>query len=234
MGKTSLALNIAMHVAKTSGKAVAVFSLEMSKELIAQRLLSSKGFIDGKKLQTGALSIDEWKRFAATVKMESTLNLLINDSPLLSIADVYAQCRCIENLGLVVIDYLQLVQGHGVINYSGENRRPEASDISKVLKSIVRELSVPVICLSQLPSKIEKRRDKRPILSDLCNSEAIVQAADVVIGLYREEYYNNDSISDDYAECIILKNRRGDTGKVYLKWIPEYTTYANVDRYIED
>lgn len=232
MGKTSIALNIAMHVAKTSKKAVAIFSLEMSREQLAIRLLSSESFIDNKKLQTGRLSNDEWRKIALAAAAISETDLRINDNPMLSVADMNAQCRRIPNLGLVVIDYIQLMQSaSGNTGYTGENRTQVVSDISRMMKIMAKELNVPVICLSQLSRANETRTNKRPLLSDLRESGAIEQDADLVIGLYRDDYYNKDSDKPNVAECIILKNRRGETGTVELQWLPEYTTYASVEHY---
>jgi replicative DNA helicase len=232
MGKTSIALNIAMHVAKTSGKSVAVFSLEMSREQLALRLLSSESFIDGKKLQSGQLSAEEWRKIGAACSNLSTYDLLINDNPSLSVADMNAQCRRLPNLGLVVIDYLQLMQSAGSgMKYASENRTQIVSDISRMLKIMAKELNVPVICLSQLSRANETRHDKRPMLSDLRESGAIEQDADIVLGLYREDYYNKEVEHQNIAECIILKNRRGETGTVELKWIPEFTSYSSLDKH---
>jgi len=231
MGKTSIALNIALHVAKTTKKAVAIFSLEMSREQLALRLLSSESFIDNKKLQTGRLSNDEWRKIALAAASISETDLRINDNPMLSVADMNAQCRRIQNLGLVVIDYIQLMQSaSGASGYTGENRTQVVSDISRMMKIMAKELNVPVICLSQLSRANEARTNKRPLLSDLRESGAIEQDADVVIGLYRDDYYNKDSEEPNVAECIILKNRRGETGTVKLQWLPEYTTYSSIDR----
>ena len=232
MGKTSIALNIAMHVAKTSKKAVAIFSLEMSREQLAIRLLSSESFIDNKKLQTGRPSNDEWRKIALAAAAISETDLRINDNPMLSVADMNAQCRRIPNLGLVVIDYIQLMQSaSGNTGYTGENRTQVVSDISRMMKIMAKELNVPVICLSQLSRANETRTNKRPLLSDLRESGAIEQDADLVIGLYKDDYYNKDSDKPNVAECIILKNRRGETGTVELQWLPEYTTYASVEHY---
>ena len=231
MGKTSIALNIALHVAKTTKKAVAIFSLEMSREQLALRLLSSESFIDNKKLQTGRLSNDEWRKIALAAASISETDLRINDNPMLSVADMNAQCRRIQNLGLVVIDYIQLMQSaSGTSGYTGENRTQVVSDISRMMKIMAKELNVPVICLSQLSRANEARTNKRPLLSDLRESGAIEQDADVVIGLYRDDYYNKDTEEPNVAECIILKNRRGETGTVKLQWLPEYTTYSSIDR----
>ncbi len=235
MGKTSIALNIAMHAAKTSGKSVAIFSLEMSREQLCMRLLSAESFVDSKKLLTGRLSADDWKNIAAAAGVISSLNLLIDDNPSLSVTDMNAQCRRINDLGLVVIDYLQLMQSaSGTPNYSGENRQQVVSDISRMLKIMAKELNVPVICLSQLSRANESRTNKRPMLSDLRESGAIEQDADIVLGLYREDYYNKETEDPNLAECIILKNRHGETGTVELRWMPEFTSYASVERRYSD
>ena len=236
MGKTSIALNIALHVAKTSGKSVAVFSLEMSREQLAMRLLSSESFLDGKKLQTGRLKTDEWRRLADAASAISAADLFINDNPSLTVTDMSAQCRRLSNLGLIVIDYIQLMQSaSSARGYQSENRLNVVSEISRMMKIMAKELNVPVICLSQLSRANEARKDKRPMLSDLRESGAIEQDADVVMGLYRDDYYNEESESHNIAECIVLKNRRGETGRIELQWLPEYTTYSSLERrYDED
>ncbi len=231
MGKTSIALNIALHVAKTSGKTVAVFSLEMSREQLALRLLSSESFIHNKKLQTGMMSAADWQKLGLAAASISAVDMRINDNPMLTVADMNAQCRRIQNLGLVVIDYLQLMQSaSGSNSYAGESRTQVVSDISRMMKIMAKELNVPVICLSQLSRENEKRNNKRPLLSDLRESGAIEQDADIVLALYRDDYYNKETENGNLAECIILKNRRGETGTVELQWLPEYTTYASVER----
>jgi replicative DNA helicase len=231
MGKTSIALNIALHASRKSGKAVAVFSLEMSREQLAMRLLSTDGFIDGKKLQTGRISTDDWRRLAESAASISTANLLINDNPSLSVSDMNAQCRRVKDLGLVVIDYLQLMQSaSGERSGFSENRTQVVSEISRMMKIMAKELNVPVICLSQLSRANESRQNKRPLLSDLRESGTIEQDADVVLGLYRDDYYNEDSEFPNIAECLILKNRRGETGKFELRWIPEYTTFQSLEK----
>ena len=235
MGKTSIALNIALHTAKTSGKTVAVFSLEMSREQLALRLLSSESFIDGKRLQTGRLKDDEWGRLTEAAASISSADLLINDDPALAVSDMNAQCRRLPNLGLVVIDYIQLM--HSASSERGhhsENRTQIVSEISRMMKIMAKELNVPVICLSQLSRGNEARQDKRPLLSDLRDSGAIEQDADIVIGLYRDDYYNKETESPNIAECIILKNRRGETAKIELQWLPEYTTYSSLERHHTD
>jgi len=231
MGKTSIALNIALHAAKTSGKTVAVFSLEMSREQLALRLLSSESFIDGKKLQTGRVMGDEWRRLTDAAASISAADLLINDDPSMTVADMNAQCRRLQNLGLVVIDYIQLMQSASEQRgYQTENRTQVVSEISRMMKIMAKELNVPVICLSQLSRANESRQNKRPMLSDLRDSGAIEQDADIVIGLYRDDYYNSETESHNIAECIVLKNRRGETGTIELQWLPEYTTYSSLEK----
>jgi replicative DNA helicase len=231
MGKTSIALNIALHAARASKKAVAFFSLEMSREQLALRLLSSESQIDGKKLQTGRVSLEEWKKLAEAASDISKAEILIDDNPSLSVADMNAQCRRVRNLGLVVIDYLQLMQSAaGPSRRSYENRVQVVSDISRMMKIMAKELNVPVICGCQLSRANESRSNKRPMLSDLRESGSIEQDADIVLGLYREDYYDKNSVNQNIAECIILKNRRGETGSVDLLWQPEFTTYSSLDR----
>ena len=235
MGKTSIALNIALHAAKTSGKTVAAFSLEMSREQLALRLLSSESFIDGKKLQTGRIKNEEWRRLADAAASISTADLLINDDPSITVSDMLAQCRRLPNLGLVVIDYIQLMQAaSGARGYQTENREQVMSEISRMMKIMAKELNVPLICLTQLSRANEKRENKRPMLSDLRESGAIEQNADVVIGLYRDDYYNRESENPNIAECIILKNRRGETGMIELQWMPEFTKYSSLERHHDD
>lgn len=228
MGKTSIALNIAMNVAKKSGKTVAVFSLEMSREQLVSRLLAGEGLVPSQNLLTGQLNSDEWKRIAAAAQVLSATDMRIDDNPMLSVSDMNAQCRRISNLGLVVIDYLQLMQSAGGDSrrYAGENRQQVVSDMSRMLKIMAKELNVPVICLSQLSRASEGRPNKRPMLSDLRESGAIEQDADVVIGLYREGYYNAECEEPNVSEAIVLKNRKGQTGTVKLAWLAEYTTFA--------
>ena len=228
MGKTSIALNIAMNVAKKSGKTVAVFSLEMSREQLVSRLLAGEGLVPSQNLLTGQLNSDEWKRIAAAAQVLSATDMRIDDNPMLSVSDINAQCRRISNLGLVVIDYLQLMQSAGGDSrkYAAENRQQVVSDMSRMLKIMAKELNVPVICLSQLSRASEGRPNKRPMLSDLRESGAIEQDADVVIGLYREGYYNAECEEPNVSEAIVLKNRKGQTGTVKLSWLAEYTTFA--------
>ena len=231
MGKTSFALNVLLQVGKFSGKTAVFFSLEMSREQLAMRLLSNEAFVDNKKLVTGRLNDEDWDKVAMAAAALGRAKILIDDNPSLSVADMNAKCRRVEDLGLVVIDYLQLMQSAGgKQKYAGENRQQVVSDISRALKIMAKELNVPVVCLSQLSRGPESRQDKRPMLSDLRESGAIEQDADIVMFLYRDDYYNEDSESRNLAECIIAKNRHGETRKVELQWLPEYTTFSSIDR----
>ena len=230
MGKTSIALNIATAATKASGKTVVIFNLEMSREQLVTRMLSSESLVDSQKLLKGSLNVEEWRRVLTAATNISTLNILIDDNPTLSVADMNAQCRRVKNLGLVVVDYLQLMQSAGGKQTVGENRQQIVADMSRMLKIMAKELRVPVLCLSQLSRANEGRSDKRPMLSDLRESGAIEQDADVVIGLYREGYYNRDCENPNAAEAIVLKNRKGECGTVDLMWLPDYTAYVSVDR----
>lgn len=234
MGKTSIALNIALNVAKTAEKAVAIFSLEMSKEQLCLRLLSGESFVDNKKLQTGDISDEDWEKIMAAAVSIGGLDLRFDDNPMLTVTDMNAACRRVDNLGLVVIDYLQLMQSAGGPPKAGENRTQIVSDISRMLKIMAKELNVPVLCLSQLSRANESRADKRPMLSDLRESGAIEQDADIVLALYRDDYYNKETENPNIAECIILKNRRGETGTIQLRWLPEFTSYSSLDRRHEE
>ena len=231
MGKTSFALNVLLQVGKFSGKTAVFFSLEMSREQLCMRLISNEAFVDNKKLVTGRLTDEDWDKVALAAAALGRSKILIDDNPSLSVADMNAKCRRVEDLGLVVIDYLQLMQSAGgKQKYAGENRQQVVSDISRALKIMAKELNVPVVCLSQLSRGPESRQDKRPMLSDLRESGAIEQDADIVMFLYRDDYYNEDSESRNLAECIIAKNRHGETRKVELQWLPEYTTFSSIDR----
>ncbi len=231
MGKTSFALNVLLHAGKYSGKTVVFFSLEMSREQLASRLIASEAFVNGKRLSTGKLTEDDWDKVSLAAASLNKTNIFIDDNPTLSVADMNAKCRRVDNLGLVIIDYLQLMQSAGNSNrYSSENRQQVVSDISRALKIMSKELHVPVLCLSQLSRANESRADKRPMLSDLRESGAIEQDADVVMFLYREDYYNKESDNHNVAECIIAKNRRGETGTVQLQWLPEFTAFSSLER----
>ena len=234
MGKTSLALNVALNAAKASGKTVAIFSLEMSRDQLVQRLIASEGLIENTRLVTGNLRESDWVKIAEAASTLSRLDIRIDDNPLLTVADMNAKCRRLDNLGLVVIDYLQLMTSAGGKGYSGENRQQAVSDISRMLKIMAKELQVPVLCLSQLSRANEKREDKRPMLSDLRESGSIEQDADIVMFIYRDDYYNEDSEKRNIAECIVAKNRHGETGKVELRWMPDYTTFGTLEHRYSD
>ena len=234
MGKTSFALNIALNVARSSRKTVAVFSLEMSAEQLVTRILSGEALVENYRLRTGNLRETDWQKIASAASVLNQLDIRVDDNPMLSAADMNAKCRRLDNLGLVVIDYLQLMTSAGDKGNRGENRQQVVSDISRMMKIMAKELNVPVICLSQLSRANEKRDDKRPMLSDLRESGAIEQDADIVMFLYRDDYYNEDSEKHNIAECIIAKNRHGETGKVELRWMPEYTQFATLDNRYDD
>ena len=234
MGKTSMALNVALSAARESGKTVAIFSLEMSREQLVTRLIASEGLVENTRLVTGNLRESDWQRIAEAASALSRMDIRIDDNPLLTVADMNAKCRRLDNLGLVVIDYLQLMTSAGGKGHSGENRQQAVSDISRMLKIMAKELQVPVLCLSQLSRANEKREDKRPMLSDLRESGAIEQDADIVLFLYRDDYYNSDSEKRNVAECIVAKNRHGETGKVELRWMPEYTAFGTLENRYDD
>ena len=229
MGKTSLALNIGLNVGKASGKTVAIFSLEMSAEQLVTRLLASEAPVENQRLITGNLRELDWEKVVSATAKLSQADIRIDDNPLLTVADMNAKCRRLDNLGLVIIDYLQLMTSAGGKSYSGENRQQAVSDISRMLKIMAKELQVPVICLSQLSRANEKRDDKRPMLSDLRESGAIEQDADIVMFIYRDDYYKEDSEKRNIAEIIIAKNRHGETGKLEMRWMPEYTTFGTLE-----
>ena len=229
MGKTSMALNIALNVAKKYPKRTVVFfSLEMSKTELVTRLISNESFVDNRKLTTGNLTDEEWSKIWLASSALSKTDLRVDDNPSVTVAEMNAKCRRIDDLALIVIDYLQLMTstGNGQ-KYSGENRQQVVSDISRSLKIMAKELNVPVLCLSQLSRANESRTDKRPMLSDLRESGAIEQDADEVMFIYRDDYYNKDSEKQNIAECIVAKNRHGETGTVELQWLPQFTTFAD-------
>lgn len=235
MGKTSLALNILLHVGKKSGKTVVFFSLEMGREQLAMRLLSNESMIDNKKLVTGDLEPDDWGSIAVASSSLNQTTIMIDDNPSVTVADMMAKCRRVDDLGLVCIDYLQLMQSAGTgRSYSGENRQQVVSEISRGLKIMAKQLNVPVLCLSQLSRASEGRTDKRPMLSDLRESGAIEQDADIVLFIYRDDYYNPDSELRNQAELIIAKNRHGETGRVMVQWLPEFTMFSNLERNREE
>ncbi len=227
MGKSAFALNIGTNVARKYNKTVAVFNLEMSREQLVMRLLASESFVELQKLSTGKLSEEEWTKIGMAASALSQMDIRIDDNPTVTVADINAKCRRLNDLGLVIIDYLQLMQGSGYGKNSGDNRVTVVGEISRALKIMAKELNVPVICLSQLSRAVESRTDKRPILSDLRESGAIEQDADSVMFLYRDEYYNENTEDKGVAECIVAKNRHGETGAVKLQWIGQYQTFTD-------
>ena len=226
MGKSAFALNIGVNVAKKYKKTVAIFNLEMSREQLAMRLLANESFVELQKLATGKLSEEEWSKLCMASAALSQTDIRIDDNPTVTVADINAKCRRLDNLGLVIIDYLQLMQGSGY-GRNSENRVTVVAEISRSLKIMAKELNIPVICLSQLSRAVESRTDKRPILSDLRESGAIEQDADSVMFLYRDEYYNPNTEDKGVAECIVAKNRHGETGAVKLQWIGQYQTFTD-------
>ena len=227
MGKSAFALNLALNVAKKYKKTVAIFNLEMSREQLAMRLLAIESFVDGQKMATGKLSEEEWVKLCMASASLSQTDIRIDDNPSVTVAEINAKCRRVENLGMVVIDYLQLMNGSGYGKGGNDNRVTVVSEISRSLKIMAKELNVPVICLSQLSRGPESRTDKRPMLSDLRESGAIEQDADEVLFLYRDEYYNENTEDKGVAECIVAKNRHGEVGTVKLQWVPQYQTFAD-------
>ncbi len=226
MGKTAFALNLCMNVARKYNKTVAMFSLEMSREQLAMRLLSIESFVDSQKMATGKLSPEEWTKLGRASSALSQTDIRVDDNAAITVAEMNAKCRRVENLGLVIVDYLQLMNGPGY-GKGGDSRVNIVSDISRSLKIMAKELNVPVVCLSQLSRGPEGRTDKRPMLSDLRESGAIEQDADVVLFLYRDEYYNPNTEDKGIAECIVSKNRHGEVGTVKLQWIPQYQTFTD-------
>lgn len=227
MGKSAFAINIATNAAVKANVPVAIFNLEMSKEQVGNRILCSEAMIDSNKVRTGQLGDDDWVKLANTIGTLSEAPIYIDDTPGISIMEIRAKCRKLKlekNIGLVVIDYLQLIQGTGGRNSS---REQEISEISRSLKIIAKELDIPVIALSQLARATEKRDDKRPMLSDLRESGAIEQDADIVMFLYRDDYYNKESEDRNLAEVIIAKHRGGSTGTVKLAWMGNFTKFGN-------
>lgn len=234
MGKTAFALNIATNAAVKANVPVAVFSLEMSKEQLVNRILCSESMVDSNKVRTGKLEEDDWTKLAGAIGPLSEAEIFIDDTPGINITEIRAKCRKLKlekNIGMVVIDYLQLIQGS---NKRGGSREQEISEISRSLKILAKELDVPVIALSQLSRAAEQRPDHRPMLSDLRESGAIEQDADIVMFLYRDDYYNQDSDKKDIAEIIIAKHRGGSTGTVELLWLGSYTKFVNLERRFDD
>ncbi len=228
MGKTSFELNIAQYMAFRKNLTVALFSLEMSKEQLVNRMFSQESNVDAQKLRTGQLNDQEWERLIESAGIIGKSKLIIDDTPGITIAELRSKCRKYKlehDLSIVMIDYLQLMSGGGRV----ESRQQEISEISRSLKALARELNVPVVALSQLSREVEKRPDHRPMLSDLRESGAIEQDADVVMFLYRDDYYNHDTDKKGISEIIIAKQRNGPIGTVELAWLPEYTRFANLE-----
>ena len=229
MGKTAFVLNVAQYVAFRQNKTVAIFSLEMSKEQLVNRLFAMESKVDSQHLRTGDLSDTEWEKLIESAGVIGKSNLIIDDTPGISISELRSKCRKYKlehNLEMIIIDYLQLMSGNGK---STDSRQQEISDISRSLKALARELHVPVIALSQLSRAVEQRPDHRPMLSDLRESGAIEQDADVVMFIYRDDYYNKDTEKKGIAEIIIAKQRNGPIGTIELVWLPDFTKFANLD-----
>ncbi len=229
MGKTAFVLNIAEHMAFKESKCVAIFSLEMSKEQLVNRLFSLESRVDAQQLRTGDLKDSDWEKLIESANVIGKSKLIIDDTPSISISEMRSKCRKFKlehGLDIVIIDYLQLMSGSG----RSDSRQQEISDISRSLKAMARELNVPVIALSQLSRAVEQRPDHRPMLSDLRESGAIEQDADVVMFIYRDDYYNKDSDNKNIAEIIIAKQRNGPIGTVNLVWLPMYTKFANMEK----
>lgn len=229
MGKTALALNIAEHLTMKENRCVAIFSLEMSKEQLMNRLFSMESHIDAQKIRTGDLSDDEWADLIDSASLLGESRLIIDDTPAITVPELRSKCRRYKmefGLSMVIVDYLQLMSGTG--GRAGDSRQQEISDISRALKALARELDVPIVALSQLSRAVEQRPNKRPMLSDLRESGAIEQDADLVMFIYRDDYYHEDSEKKGIAEIIIAKQRNGPTGTVELSWQPKLTRFANL------
>ena len=234
MGKSAFALNIAANAALKANVPVAIFSLEMSKEQMVNRMLCSEAMVDSNKVRTGKLEEEDWAKLAGAIGPLSDSGIFIDDTPGISVMEIRAKCRKLKlekNIGLVVIDYLQLVQGS---NKRAGSREQEISEISRSLKILAKEINVPVIALSQLSRAVEQRPDHRPMLSDLRESGAIEQDADIVMFLYRDDYYNQESEKKDIAEVIIAKHRGGSLGTVDLLWMGNYTKFVNLEKRFDD
>ena len=229
MGKTAFVLNIAQHIAFRQNKSVAIFSLEMSKEQLVNRMFALESKVDAQVLRTGQLNDEEWAKLVESAGVIGQSRLFIDDTPGISIADLRSKCRKLKmehDLSIIMIDYLQLMSGSG----RSESRQQEISDISRSLKGLARELNVPVIALSQLSRAVEQRPDHRPMMSDLRESGAIEQDADVVMFIYRDDYYNHDTDKKGISEIIIAKQRNGPIGTIELAWLPKYTKFANLSK----
>lgn len=230
MGKTSFALNIAQNAAIRHGVTTAIFNLEMSREQLASRIICSEAMVSGSKLKEGTLDANDWISIGENLAQIEKAPIFIDDSSMVTVSEIRAKCRRLKqrhNLGLVIIDYLQLMQGSG--RNRGDNRQQEVSEISRSLKILAKEIQVPIVTLSQLSRGPESRTNKRPMLSDLRESGAIEQDADIVMFLYRDEYYNPDSPEKNIAECIIAKHRNGETGTVKLWWDGAHTKFLHLE-----
>lgn len=233
MGKSSLAMNIAEHISISGNKTVAIFNLEMPKEQIVRRILCSQALVDSNKMLTGDFSADDWQRIGRILDKIDASPMYIDDSASVTVSEIRAKCRRLKQtrgLSLIVIDYLQLMQSGGRV----ESRQLEVADISRSLKVLAKELNVPVIALSQLSRAVESRKDRRPMLSDIRESGSIEQDCDIVMFLYRDDYYNPDTEEKNVAECIIAKHRSGEPGKVKLGWQGRYTKFVNIEYREED
>jgi replicative DNA helicase len=231
MGKTAFVLNIAQYMAFHRDETVAIFSLEMSKEQLVNRLLAMESHVDSQHIRTGNMSDMDWEKLIESADLIGGSNLIIDDTPGISIQELRSKCRKYKmehNLKIIMIDYLQLMSGNG---RASDSRQQEISDISRSLKALARELNVPVVALSQLSRAVEQRPDHRPMLSDLRESGAIEQDADMVMFIYRDDYYNKDTEKKGVAEIIIAKQRNGPIGTVELLWMPEFTKFANLEKH---
>ena len=233
MGKSAFALNIATNAAINANVPTVLFNLEMSKTQLVNRMLCSEAMVDSNKIKTGKMDEDDWVKLATALGPLSEAPVYIDDTPGITVAEIRAKCRKLKiekNIGLVVIDYLQLIQGSGKKN---ANREQEISEISRSLKILAKELDVPVIALSQLSRGVDSRAEHRPMLSDLRESGAIEQDADIVMFIYRDDYYNPDSEKKNIAEIIVAKHRAGSTGSIELLWLGNYTKFVNIEKYRE-
>lgn len=229
MGKTAFALNVAQYAAIKERKSVAIFSLEMSKEQLVNRMLCSESMVDSQSVRTGSLADEEWSKLLSGAAILNDSSIFIDDTPGITVGEMKAKCRKLKldkGLDLIMIDYLQLMSGNG----NGESRQQEISEISRSLKALAREMEAPVIALSQLSRACEQRADHRPMLSDLRESGAIEQDADVVMFLFRDEYYDKNTEDKGLGELIIAKQRNGPTGTIYLAWLGKYTKFTNSEK----
>ncbi|WP_153126917.1 replicative DNA helicase [Peribacillus tepidiphilus] len=234
VGKTAFALNIAQNVATKTDENVAIFSLEMGAEQLVMRMLCAEGNINAQNLRTGSLTDEDWRKLTMAMGSLSNAGIYIDDTPGVRISDIRSKCRRLKQehgLGMILIDYLQLIQGSG---RSGENRQQEVSEISRSLKALARELQVPVIALSQLSRGVEQRQDKRPMMSDIRESGSIEQDADIVAFLYRDDYYDKETENKNIIEIIIAKQRNGPVGTVQLAFVKEYNKFVNLERRFDD